>query len=159
MGNTIQEQAKLIAARVDGDAAGLGNTAVLDILREVLRTVIACYIGGLFGDGGTADPAVVSARFKEEYDDNPVKMKKRIARRIRAEATAMMSKAQANALADGVIEQALDPSVTEAVVSACCEGAGFVIERIVEAPALVVGEVLPAPAAAEAPPVTPEVAE
>lgn len=96
---------------------------IVSILVEVLKTAIACYTGGLLSDTGDADPSRVFAQIRDDHEANPQRLRRRTARRIRGEATAMMSRDQALALADGVIEQALEADVD--LVSVCCEAAGF----------------------------------
>jgi hypothetical protein len=146
--DSIQKQAGLVAKRVNGDAVGIDMATVLRVLMEVLKTAIACYSSQV--EGVAEDPSKVYAQIRKDHANNPDKLRKRTMRRVRAEATEMMSKAQAFAIADAIIEQAL--SVDEETCTICCRISGGI------PPAETIPPV-PAPVVEEVPSVTPEVIE
>lgn len=110
---TLNRQAELAAARVDANAVGLDPITIVTILTQVLPMLAACW--NRDSRANEADPYVNLRAFHEK---NPVALRKKVARRIRGEATEKMEKFQSLQLADGVIQQAL--STRPEIVAACC---------------------------------------
>jgi len=115
---TLNKQAEQAAQRVDVDAVGFSIFTITTILMQVLPMLAACWNRN---DSPTA--AESKATLQRYYDTQPEKLRKRTARRIRAETEQPMLKAASFALADAVIAQAL--SVSNETVAACCSEAGI----------------------------------
>lgn len=116
MGDTIEEQAKRVAARVDADAVGFDPLTIITIFTTILPLLSQC-----FGRNDEPDPAKVNAAVKKRHEQNPVALRRRTARRIRGEAKEPMTKEQSLQLADAVIAEACEssPEHVEAFVRAC----------------------------------------
>jgi len=113
MSNIIAQQAELAAARVDAEVtAEMGIAAVAAILTQVFAFLASCK------NRETTDPAEVQESVREENEQNPKKLLRRTARRIRANAEAPMTRRQSFALAKASIEQALN--MDEVTAAACC---------------------------------------
>ena len=110
---TLTRQAELAAARVDSNAVGMDPLTILMILTQVVPMIAACW-----KRDSTANAADPYANLRSFHEKNPGGLRKKVARRIRAEATERMEKWQSFQLADGVIQQAL--STRPEIVAACC---------------------------------------
>lgn len=150
MEDSIQKQAGLVAKRVNCDAVGIDMATVLRVLMDVLKTAIACYSSQV--EGAAEDPSKVYAQIRADHASNPDKLRKRTMRRVRAEAVEMMSKAQAFAIADAIIAQAL--SVDEETCIQCCRTSGGIPPATEAVPAEEVAPAAEPSPAEEAAPVT-----
>ena len=113
MSNALAQQAELAAHRVSpAVTAEMGIVAITAILTQVFSFLVACK------NRETPDPAAVQASVGEEHDRDPVALRRRTARRIRANAEAPMTRQQSFALAKASIEQAL--SMDGMTAHACC---------------------------------------
>lgn len=103
MSDLIAKQAQLAAARVDDRVTAEmgGITVITEIFTQVFNFLIACK------NRETPNPAEVQASVAEENEQNPKKLLRRTARRIRANADDPMTKAESFELARASIEQAL----------------------------------------------------
>jgi len=115
MNPIYKEQAELAAARVDSTAAALDPITIVTIITQVLPVIASCWTRN-----DSPDPAMAAERFHSAYEDNPKKLRKRLARRIRAEAEEPMSKEQSFLLADAIIEQMLATDA-EVITAGCNE--------------------------------------
>lgn len=115
---TLNKQAEQAAQRVDVDAVGFDIFTITMILTQVLPMLAAC-----FNRSDSPDVVDSKAALQRYHDNQPENLRKRTARRIRAEAEQAMSRAASFALADAVIAQAL--SVSDETVAACCSEAGI----------------------------------
>ncbi len=115
MNSIYEEQAKLAAARVDQTQMMMDPATIVAIITQVLPIIASC-----FGRNQSADPVEAAERFREYYKKDPKGMRKKLARRIRAEADQPMSKEESFALADGIIWQMLSVE-DEVIVSGCME--------------------------------------
>ena len=110
---TLNQQAELAAARVDSAGVGMDPFTILTILTQVLPLLTSCW-----NRNDETNPQLSAVNLKRYHDRHPEALRRRTARRIRAEAEETMSKAQSFALADAVIAQALEE--TPETVAACC---------------------------------------
>jgi len=110
---TLARQAEQAAARVDSNAVGLAPITILAILTQVLPMIAACW-----NRDSTANAADPFENLRTFHEKNPGGLRRKVARRIRGEATEKMEKWQSLQLADGVIQQAL--STRPEIVAACC---------------------------------------
>ena len=102
MSNLIAQQARLAAARVESEVtARMGIEVITSILTQVFSFLIACK------NRETTNPAEVQASVAEENERNPKALRRRTARRIRANADEFITKQESFALAKASIEQAL----------------------------------------------------
>ena len=109
----IEQQAERAAARVDANAVGFDPITIISILTQVLPILLSCW-----NRNDSPDPAESSAKIRAFHNAHPNALRKRTARRIRAEATQPMEKYQSLQLADAVIAQAISVDPQEA--SLCC---------------------------------------
>lgn len=110
---TLSRQAEQAAARVDANAVGFDPITILTILNQVLPILASCW--NRDSKANAADPY---ANLRSFHEKNPGGLRKKVARRIRGEATEKMEKWQSLQLADGVIQQAL--ATRPEIVAACC---------------------------------------
>ena len=102
----LSVQAKAIADRVDPEKVGFDPFTILTIIGQVLPMLLQCF------DQSTAmdDPNTVTARLQVMHDRNPDALRRRTARRIRAEADEPMTRSASFELARATIDQALTAS-------------------------------------------------
>lgn len=112
----IKSQAELAAARVDANAVGLDPFTIISIMTQVLPVLISCW-----NRNDSQDNAESARKIRAYHNAHPNALRKRTARRIRAEADAPMEKFQSLQLADAVIAQAISEDPQE--VALCCEEA------------------------------------
>jgi len=113
----LEDQAEKVAARVDATKVGFDPITIIAIITQVLPLLLQC-----FNRNDEPTPAQVSASFKAAHAKNPDQLRRRTMRRVRSESDESLTKSQAFALADAVIEQALDTDESTAV--ACAMEAG-----------------------------------
>lgn len=114
--NTIYEQtAAQAAARVDSTAAAMDPVTIIAIITQVLPVIASCWTRN-----DSPDPAMAAERFHAAFEDNPKKLRKRLARRVRAESDEPMSKEQSFILADAIIQQMLETDA-EVIEAGCNE--------------------------------------
>lgn len=113
MGTSISKQAELIAARVPSVLVGMDPVTILTIISQVLPLVIACW-----NKNDEPNAQLSAVNFKRYFKAHPELVRRRIARRVRAEADAPMSKEASFIIASAIIAQALE-SPTE-IITACC---------------------------------------
>jgi len=111
--NTLNEQAKLAAARVDSAGFGMDPLTIFTILTQVLPLLTSCW-----NRNDEPNPQLSAVNLKRYHDSHPEALRRRTARRIRAEAEKPMTKEQSFSLADAVIAQSLEE--TPETVAACC---------------------------------------
>ena len=109
------QQAELAAARVDQTEAAMDPITIVSIITQVLPIIASCWTRN-----DSPDPAYAAEKFREAYADNPKKLRKRLARRIRGEADQPMDKGQSFVLADAIIQQMLE-TPDEVIVAGCNE--------------------------------------
>ena len=110
-----EQQATLCAERVDSTAMMLDPVTIIAIITQVLPIIASC-----FTRNDSADPAMAAEVFREKYTDNPKKLRKRLARRVRAEADEPMTKEQSLLMADAIIQQMLE-TPDELIAAGCNE--------------------------------------
>ena len=115
--SSLEIQAKAAADRVDANAVGFDPLTILTIITTILPLLMNC-----FNRSDEPNPSMVKASFKRYHDAQPELLRRRTARRIRAEADEPMTKDQSFALADAVIAQAL--SADDDTATACAHEAG-----------------------------------
>lgn len=114
--NTIYEQqARLAAERIDPAAMAMDPVTIIAIITQVLPVIASC-----FSRNDSPDPAMAAERFHAAYEDNPKKLRKRLARRVRAESDEPMTKEQSFILADAIIQQMLETDA-EVIEAGCNE--------------------------------------
>lgn len=109
----IKHQAELVAARVSAVMVGMDPITILTIVSQVLPLVLACW-----GRNDEPNAQLSSVNFKRYYKAHPEQARRRIARRVRAEADAPMTKEMSFTIADAIIAQALEAPAETA--TACC---------------------------------------
>lgn len=111
----IEQRAARVAARVPANV-GFDPVTIITILTTVIPLISQC-----FGRNDESDPARTSEAVRKQNESAPHRLRTRTARRIRGEAEQPMSKQQAYALAEAVIEDALadDPDELAMVAMAC----------------------------------------
>lgn len=113
MSDLIAKQAQLAAERVAPEVtARMGIEVITGILTQVFAFLIACK------NRETPNPAEVQASVAAENEQNPKALRRRTARRIRANAEEFMTKQESFALARASIEQAL--AIDGETANACC---------------------------------------
>lgn len=112
----LERQAKLTADRV-GPEVGFDPLTILTLLTTLLPLLGQC-----FNRNDEPNPALAAASIKRYHDRAPEQLRRRTARRVRAEADQPMTKEQSFILADAIIAQAL--SLHEVTLAACCSEAG-----------------------------------
>jgi hypothetical protein len=112
----IEQQAERAAARVDSAAVGFDPITIITILTQVLPILLSCW-----NRNDSPDPAESAGKIRAYHNAHPNALRKRTARRIRAEAAQPMEKYQSLQLADAVIAQAIEVDPQEA--SLCCSEA------------------------------------
>lgn len=110
---TIKSQSEKAAARVDANAVGFDPLTIIIILTQVLPILLSCW-----NRNDSPEPAESSVKIRAYHNAHPEKLRKRTARRIRAEAKQPMEKYQSLLLADAVIAQAIDTDQQTAAL--CC---------------------------------------
>lgn len=117
----IERQAQLTASRIDPQEMRFDPVTILTILTTVLPLVADC-----FNRNDEPDPVATKKRAAEYYRRNPKGMRRRTARRVRAEADQPMTREQSFKFADAIIAQTL--SSDDIVVELCCrEAAGMAL--------------------------------
>lgn len=96
------QQAELVAERIDPAEMMLDPVTIIAIVTQVLPVIASC-----FSRNDSPDPAMAAERFHAAYEDNPKKLRKRLARRVRAEAEQPMTKEQSFLMANAIIQQML----------------------------------------------------
>ncbi len=109
------QQAELAAERIDAEAFGMDPLTIITIITQVLPILASC-----FNRNDSPDPAEAAERFREYHSRNPEKLRKRVARRVRAESDKPMSKEQSFAMADAIIAQIVE-SDDEVIYFGCNE--------------------------------------
>lgn len=112
----LERQAELAANRVDPVEVGFDPVTILTILTTVLPLVADC-----FSRNDAPDPAAAKAKAAEYYRRSPKAMRRRTARRVRAEAEQPMTREQSFQFADAIIAQTLEAD--DSTVSLCCREA------------------------------------
>ncbi len=110
---TIKQQSELAAARADAAAVGLDPITIITILTQVLPALLSCW-----NRNDSPEPVESAAKIRAYNNAHPVQLRKRTARRIRAEASRPMEKYQSLLLADAVIAQAM--SADQQTAALCC---------------------------------------
>lgn len=111
----IKESAINAAQRVDAERVGLDPATIIMILTQVLPLVISC-----FKRNDEADPQAIQ-KAVQRASTTPAgraALRRRTMRRIRAESSTPLSKDEAFALADAVIEEALEQN-PQAIAAVC----------------------------------------
>lgn len=112
-----------MAARVDSREFGLDPVTIVSILVNVLPLVVQC-----FRRNDVNSPDFIRAEVERLERRDPKGLRRRLARRIRGEADAAMTKAQSFLLAEAVIEETMasDDEVVYGVAAECgCVEDGF----------------------------------
>ena len=115
MNPIYEQQARLTAERIDPTEMMMDPVTIIAIITQVLPVIASC-----FSRNDSPDPAMAAERFHAAYEDNPKKLRKRLARRIRAEADQPMTKEQSFVMADAIIQQMLE-TPDEVIVAGCNE--------------------------------------
>ena len=115
--SNLKAQAQLVANRVDAEAFGFDPLTILSLITTLLPLLMSC-----FNRNDEPNPSMVAASFRRYHERNPKALRNRTMRRIRAESTENLTKAQAFTLADAVIAQALETDAPTAM--ACSQEAG-----------------------------------
>lgn len=108
----IREAATAAAQRVD-DSVGLDPVTIITILTQVLPLVISC-----FKRNDEPQAEDIQNAVKQQMATNPERLRRRTMRRIKSESDEPMTRSQAFALADAVIEEALNQN-PQMVASVC----------------------------------------
>jgi len=114
---TLEEQSRLVSERIDMQKYGFDPMTILTVITTVLPLLMSC-----FNRNDEQNNEAVQATFKRYHEHNPVSLRNRTMRRVRAESDENLTKSQAYAIADAVIEQAL--ATDSATASLCAEEAG-----------------------------------
>lgn len=111
----INEAATNAAQRVDAEKVGIDPITIITILTQVLPLVISC-----FKRNDEADPQNIHKAVQRQSSTpaGRAALRRRTMRRIRSEANTPLSKDEAFALADAVIEEALEQN-PQAVAAVC----------------------------------------
>lgn len=112
----IERQAQLAANRIDPQEMRFDPVTILTILTAVLPLVADC-----FNRNDEPDPVATKKRAAEYYRRNPKGMRRRTARRVRAEADQPMTREQSFKFADAIIAQTL--ASDDITVELCCREA------------------------------------
>ena len=110
---TIKRQSELAAARVDAAAVGFDPITIITIITQVLPALLSCW-----NRNDSPEPVESAAKIRAYNSAHPVQLRKRTARRIRAEASRPMEKYQSLLLADAVIAQAM--AADQQTAALCC---------------------------------------
>lgn len=94
-------QAKRCAARVPA-SVGLSPAVIIKIITEVLPLLASC-----FNRNDETDSAEVRREVINQNSVAPNRLRRRMSRRIRGEATDQMTRKQSFALAEGVIQEVM----------------------------------------------------
>ena len=113
--SVTEKQAELAAARVDASAVGFDPLTILTILTQVLPILASCW-----NRNDSPTPEESSEKIRAYHERQPNALRKRTARRIRAESDTPMAKYQSLQLADAVIAQAIEAD-PETVAMCCSE--------------------------------------
>ena len=113
MNPIYEQQARLTAERIDATNMMMDPITIVSIITQVLPIIASCWTRN-----DSPDPAYAAEKFREAYTDNPKKLRKRLARRIRGEADHPMDKGQSFVLADAIIQQMLE-TPDEVIVAGC----------------------------------------
>lgn len=98
-------KAELCAERIDAAEFGMDPITIVTIITQVLPLLADC-----FNRNDSPDPVEAAERLREYNRKNPQGLRKRMARRIRAEATKPMTKEQSFTLADAIIQETIQSS-------------------------------------------------
>lgn len=112
----IKEAATAAAQRVDAEAVGLDPVTIITILTQVLPLVISCFKRS---DEPSSEDIQKALQRQSSTPAGRASLRRRTMRRVRSEADQKMSKEQAFALADAIIEEGLEnnPQMVSAVCS------------------------------------------
>lgn len=116
-----KQQATLCAERIDAESFGMDPITIIAIITQVLPMLADC-----FNRNDSPDPAEAAERLREYNRKNPKGLRKRMARRIRAEASNPMSKEQSFTLAEAIIAEATQAS--DEIIFGAVAGAAGAIE-------------------------------
>jgi len=113
--DVIEQRAARVAARVP-ENVGFDPVTVITILTTVIPLISQC-----FGRNDESDPDRISEAVMRQNESAPHRLRVRTARRIRGEADHPMTKQQAFALAEAVIEDVIEsePEGVALVAMAC----------------------------------------
>lgn len=103
----LQQRAERISLRVDAGKVGLDPASIIAILTSVIPLILRCF------QKEEPTPEQVTAAVRRQHERNPVALRKRTMRRVRAEADEPLTKEQAFALGDAIIDEALDADSDE----------------------------------------------
>lgn len=119
MSNEIDVQARRVAARVP-ETVGFDPVILISLITTILPLLMSC-----FNRNDEPDPAKMRENIRGQNERAPERLRRRTARRIRGESEENLSKAQAFALAEAVIAEALDTddSTMVSLAAACQDGA------------------------------------
>lgn len=115
--NEIETQARRCAARVPANV-GFDPITIIAIITKILPLLISC-----FNRNDEPHAAEVRREVIEQNNDAPKRLRRRMARRIRGEATESMTREQAAALAEAVIEEVI--ASDDSTVSGLCAAVGY----------------------------------
>lgn len=110
---TIKQQSELAAARVDAAEVGFDPITIITIITQVLPILLSCW-----NRNDSPEPVESAEKIRAYNNAHPQQLRKRTARRIRAEANHPMEKYQSLLLADAVIAQAM--AADQQTAALCC---------------------------------------
>ena len=112
----ISEAATAAAQRVDAESVGLDPITVITILTQVLPLVISCFKRS---DEPSSEDIQKALQRQSSTPAGRASLRRRTMRRVRAESDERLSKEQAFAIADAIIEEGLEnnPQMIAAVCS------------------------------------------
>ena len=116
MATVYDKVAAETADRIDPTAMALDPVTIIAIITQVLPIIASC-----FTRNDSPDPAMAAIRFHAAHESHPNRLRKRLARRVRAEADEPMSKEQSFLMADAIIAQMLE--TPDDVIAAGCNEA------------------------------------
>jgi hypothetical protein len=104
---TFDEQSQLaahgIAARVDSERLGMDPATIIMIILSVIRMVIQCY-----QESHPTTPEEAQAELVRLYELNPRRLHFRLSNTVYKHSATRVNMAQAERIADAIIEHALD---------------------------------------------------
>lgn len=115
MATVYEKAAAETADRIDPTAMMMDPVTIIAIITQVLPIIASC-----FSRNDSPDPAMAAVQFRAAHESHPNRLRKRLARRVRAEADEPMSKEQSFIMADAIIQQMLE-TPDEVIQSACNE--------------------------------------
>lgn len=112
----IKEAATAVAQRVDAESVGLDPVTIITILTQVLPLIIGCFKRN---DEPSSDDIQHELKRQSSTPAGRASLRRRTMRRVRAESDERLSKQQAFAIADAIIEEGLEnnPQMVSAVCS------------------------------------------